>query len=445
MKPDRALLFCELPYGNSLDRFAQIRPLGHAVLLDSGDSYQDHIDVYTAAPVRTCVLNAQNQDLPQALSDLRHQLKAYEVKARPNHPAPGWFGVWSYDLGEITESIRIKRDDSDLPLLWMGFYPALIVSNHRTRQTQLVTLEGFEAQGEQLKAAYLSATPEPPHASPADIAFSLVDEFVGDMPPAVYRQLFSQVQEYICSGDCYQINLAQRFQAPFTGSPWQAYRKLRQQQTAPMGGYIETEQWALLSLSPERFIRCTDRSVEAKPIKGTRPRSADMTMDAQLKYDLQHSDKDRAENLMIVDLLRNDLGRTCEIGSVRVDKLFDIESFSAVHHMVSTITGTLKPDLDVLDLLVGAFPGGSITGAPKRRAMEVIEELEPNGRGLYCGSLLYVDVCGRMDSSILIRSLVARQGMISCSGGGGVVADSTCDAEYQEIQDKIGNLLKSLQ
>jgi len=173
--------------------------------------------------------------------------------------------------------------------------------------------------------------------------------------------------------------------------------------------------------------------------------SADMTLDAQLKYDLQHSDKDRAENLMIVDLLRNDLGRTCEIGSVRVDKLFDIESFSAVHHMVSTITGTLKPDLDVLDLLVGAFPGGSITGAPKRRAMEVIEELEPNGRGLYCGSLLYVDVCGRMDSSILIRSLVAQQGMISCSGGGGVVADSTCDAEYQEIQDKIGNLLKSLQ
>lgn len=422
-----------------MDGFERLRPLGGALLLDSGCGYPDHLDVYTAAPVQLCQMNSPNESLVDALTGLRQQLQAYKVDAAPDHPAPGWFGVWSYDLGELTEAVHIQRADSPLPLMWMGFYPALIVSDHLAQTTRLVCLQEFEDHGRLLEDAVMA--PTVPQAQP----FQLLADFTGNLPDTAYKERFSQVQEYINAGDCYQINLAQCFQAPFSGTAWQAYRKLRASQSAPMGGFLETEQWALLSLSPERFVRCSKGRVETKPIKGTRRRDADELKDCALKQNLQMSEKDRAENLMIVDLLRNDLGRTCEVGSVQVSKLFDVESFSNVHHLVSTVTGQLKPGLDAWDLMAKAFPGGSITGAPKRRAMEIIEQLEPAGREFYCGCLLYVDVCGRMESNILIRSLVAQNGMMRCWGGGGVVADSTCESEYQEIQDKIGNLLKSLQ
>jgi para-aminobenzoate synthetase component 1 len=211
-----------------------------------------------------------------------------------------------------------------------------------------------------------------------------------------------------------------------------------------MGGYLEVEDWALLSISPERFLRSDGYHAETKPIKGTRPRMSDPEADREQFLALENSTKDKAENLMIVDLLRNDLGRTCEVGSVSVSGLFAIESFSNVHHLVSTVSGNLAAPNDPLDLLMHAFPGGSITGAPKHRAMQIIDELEPHCRELYCGSLLYFDVLGRMDSNILIRSLVAKNGVIRCWGGGGVVADSTAPAEFQEIKDKIGNILNSL-
>lgn len=184
--------------------------------------------------------------------------------------------------------------------------------------------------------------------------------------------------------------------------------------------------------------------METKPIKGTRPRSDSPVIDQQNRESLMNSGKDQAENLMIVDLLRNDLGRTCVTGSIKVDKLFAIESFPNVHHMVSTVSGHLKPDTDNLTLLTNAFPGGSITGAPKHRAMEIIAELEAANRGFYCGSLIRVDVLGGMDSNILIRSLVAADGQISCWGGGGIVADSTCEQEFQEIRDKVGIFLSLL-
>lgn len=440
MKGENRLISCDLPYcSNSMDCFERLRPLGSAVLLDSGEGYPDHIDIYTAAPHLIHQLTSQTQGLNDSFAVLRRKLLEYKVDDHLNHPAPGWFGVWSYDLGAITESVMMRRVESTLPLIWMGFYPALIVSDHQLKSTKLVTLPGFEEHAQWLKEAYLGPLP------PSNLPFHLTKAFSGNLPHADYKQRFSRVEDYIHNGDCYQINLAQRFQAPFEGAPWQAYKKLRANQSSPMGGYIEAKEWALLSLSPERFVRCKDGIVDTKPIKGTRPRSEDPAHDQALIQSLLHSEKDRAENLMIVDLLRNDLGRSCKVGSVKVDKLFDIESFSNVHHMVSTITGVLKPDLDALDLLAGAFPGGSITGAPKRRAMEIIEELEPHGREFYCGSLLYLDVCGRMDSNILIRSIVAQDGAMRCWGGGGVVADSTCDAEYQEIQDKIGNLLKTLQ
>ncbi|MEE2731962.1 MAG: aminodeoxychorismate synthase component I [Pseudomonadota bacterium] len=429
------LISQSLPYQpSSLEIYSRVRHLGYGLLLDSGNGYADQLDVITAAPVNAVDLQ-ESGDFAAAIRTIRAQLQVHQ-SACPDAPiAPGWFGVWSYSLGEVTESVRLKR--GQLPFLWMGFYPAIILNDHSRKATQLVYLAGFEQEAMSLRSALETA--------PDSIeTFSLDAPFSGNLNLPDYEQQFRQVQHYIHQGDSYQINLSREFNAPYSGSSWHAYRLLRSEHSAPMGGYLETPDWALLSLSPERFIRSIGGMVETKPIKGTRPRSDDPQVDGNYRADLASSSKDRAENLMIVDLLRNDLGRSCIPGSVKVDQLFAVETFSAVHHLVSTVTGVLDKGVDPLDLLQGAFPGGSVTGAPKRRSMEIIEELEPHSRDFYCGSLLYLDVCGRLDSSILIRSLVAQDSNLRCWGGGGIVADSTCEAEYQEINDKIGKLLKTL-
>ena len=240
------------------------------------------------------------------------------------------------------------------------------------------------------------------------------------------------------------MNYAQRFQAPCAGDPWGAYQALRTACPTPFAGYLAVNSGAILSLSPERFIRVHGGQVETRPIKGTRPRGATPDQDRALAEELLASRKDRAENLMIVDLLRNDLGRSCRTGTVRVPELFALESYPNVHHLVSSVTGELAEGLDAFDLLAGSFPGGSITGAPKIRAMQIIDELEPTRRSIYCGSLLYLDCRGEMDSSICIRTLLVRDGRASCWGGGGIVMDSDWQAEYQESLTKVRVLLETL-
>jgi para-aminobenzoate synthetase component 1 len=200
-----------------------------------------------------------------------------------------------------------------------------------------------------------------------------------------------------------------------------------------------------MSLSPERFMSLHGHRVETSPIKGTRPRHRDPVADDMASMDLRRSEKDRAENLMIVDLLRNDLGRSCIPGSIHVDRLFELQSFPTVHHLVSTISGELREECGAFELLRDSFPGGSITGAPKRRAMEIIAELEPDPRRVYCGSILYISADGRMDSNIAIRTLLCRDEQIYCWGGGGIVADSQWQREYQETYDKVGKFLNALE
>jgi para-aminobenzoate synthetase component 1 len=226
------------------------------------------------------------------------------------------------------------------------------------------------------------------------------------------------------------------------GDSWALYRALRHSNPAPFGAYLNTPFGQLLSASPERFLQVRERQVETRPIKGTRPRDPDPQRDRALAEALLWSEKDRAENLMIVDLLRNDLGKVCQLGSVRVPELFTLESFASVHHLVSTVTGRLAEGFDALDLFAASFPGGSITGAPKRRAMEIIDELEPDRRGPYCGAIGYFGFDGAMDSNIAIRTLIHRQGRVEFSAGGGVVIDSDPQAEYRESFDKAALLLK---
>jgi para-aminobenzoate synthetase component 1 len=275
--------------------------------------------------------------------------------------------------------------------------------------------------------------------------FRLLDRFRADLSIDAYRHGIERIQTYIQAGDCYQVNFTQRFRAGYSGDAWAAYCALREACPTPYAGFVALDDGAIASLSPERFLRLHQGHVETRPIKGTRPRGGDEHSDAEQAQALLASEKDRAENLMIVDLLRNDLGRSCRVGSVRVPELFALESYPNVHHLVSCVTGELADHHDAFDLLAGSFPGGSITGAPKIRAMQIIDELEPTRRAIYCGSLLYIDVRGEMDSSIAIRTLLIRDGQVSCWGGGGIVADSDWQAEYQESIDKVKVLLQTLE
>ncbi len=355
----------------------------------------------------------------------------------------GLLGYLGYEPGNALHGIAHPQADRiSTPGAHIGAYDWCIIQDHLLQRSVLVSLPWVSAATRrELRQRLASAQ----HAS-GDGTFQLQGGFVSGISRDQYRAAFARIQAYIQAGDCYQVNLAQRFEAPCSGDPFAAYRVLREVAAAPFSGYLQlSAQQALLCLSPERFLSLQGQQVETRPIKGTRPRFADADRDLRSARELRESPKDRAENLMIVDLLRNDLGHSCVPGSIRVDQLFALESYPTVHHLVSTIRGELAPDRSPFDLLRDSFPGGSITGAPKRRAMQIIAELEPYSREAYCGSLLYISADGHMDSNIAIRSLVANNGSLRCWGGGGIVADSEADQEYQETYDKVGRFLSTLE
>jgi para-aminobenzoate synthetase component 1 len=363
----------------------------------------------------------------------------------------GALGYFAYDLGRRFERLPNRAEpDINLPEMAVGFYNQAIIFDNVLKLFYLVCPDvdrsTIETLINNLPLTVKSSTKE---------SFQLTDSWQANMNKASYIEKFNQVQEYLLSGDCYQINLAQRFTAQYQGDEFEAYLALREANEAPFSAFIRLDNAAILSVSPERFLQCSQGKVQSKPIKGTMPRSTNKTQDARNAEILKHSTKDNSENLMIVDLLRNDMSRSCKAGTVKVPELFAIESFPAVHHLVSTVEGELSHDKHSTDLLRGAFPGGSITGAPKIRAMEIIEELEPHRRSVYCGSIGYISNCGNMDTSITIRTLIcqneSRLGQestqtraIHCWAGGGLVADSTAESEYQETFDKVNCILPVL-
>jgi len=274
----------------------------------------------------------------------------------------------------------------------------------------------------------------PPRHSPLDDAEAPPSNF----DPDAYKRAVQRVRDYIVAGDVYQVNLSQRFSLPLAGDPFDAYLRLRGRNPAPFAAYISMPEARVLSASPERFLSFdpATRRVQTRPIKGTRPRGRTPGEDEGLAAELLASAKDRAENVMIVDLERNDLGRVAVIGSVRVTELAAPETLPTVFHLTSTVEATLRDDRDLVDLLLAAFPGGSITGAPKIRAMEIIDELEPMARGVYTGAIGYIGFDGRMDLNIAIRTIVVKGGMAYFQAGGGIVADSDPEMEYQETLHK---------
>ena len=350
----------------------------------------------------------------------------------------GALGLFGYDLGRRFERLPVQAAaDIAVPDMAVGIYDWALLRNVASGDWQLVHW-GDEA-GLAKRLAWL----EQQQAKPAP-AFALQGSWQSNMSRAEYGEKFARIQAYLAAGDCYQINLTQRFSAPYQGDEFQAYCLLAAANKAPFSAFIRLPDSALLSLSPERFLLLDGRHIETKPIKGTRPRHPDPATDRQVALELAQADKDRSENLMIVDLLRNDIGRVSRPGSVSVPHLFSVESFPAVHHLVSTIHGELDARWQGVDLLRACFPGGSITGAPKIRAMEIIEELEPQRRNAYCGSIGYLSQHGRMDTSICIRTLIAEAGRLHCWAGGGIIADSDADSEYQETYDKVARILPPL-
>jgi para-aminobenzoate synthetase component I len=450
------LLRTELPYhADSAALFEIVADLPWAAFLDSGGHHlmQSRYDIIAAEPHTTLVTRGKLTEIRGDAIELSREdplvlLRGHldiDAAARSDLPFTGGaLGYFSYDLGRRFERLpAVAMDDEKMPEMAVGIYDWAVVVDHLDRRSWLVgqgRCVDTHVRWNELVARFSS-----PPAERARVPFRITAPLVSSLSRESYAAAFRRVLDYIHAGDCYQINLAQRFAAPAAGDPWLAYQALRIINPAPYAAYLNTPHGQVLSASPERFLKLEDRRVETKPIKGTRARAGHPRVDAALAAELKASEKDRAENVMIVDLLRNDLSKNCEPGSVRVPKLFDVESFATVHHLVSTVTGTLRQGRDALDLMRGSFPGGSITGAPKLRAMQIIEELEPQRRGVYCGAIGYIGCDGSMDLNIAIRTLVFTGGAIRFWAGGGIVADSRLEDEYQETFDKAAAMLKLLQ
>jgi len=446
---------------NACHYFETIRHLSMPLLLDSSRpaSHFGRYDIAMAEPLAVIThkdgvtkveqnntTKTTNLDPFSLIGQLQSELLVDTSKLSQAQGIPftgGAAGLFGFDLGRSIEVIpSTAAADIAMEDLCIGIYPWAIITDHELRSSYLVS-QLNELSTEALKADILLAKPAQAKE------FALESDFVSNMTREQYAEKFYRVIDYIHAGDCYQVCLAQRFDAPYKGNPWAAYKQLRQVSPTPFSAYMETPEGALLSLSPERFLKVDNCKVETKPIKGTRPRGKTDTEDQQLIKELAASPKDRSENVMIVDLLRNDISKHCLPFSVKVPSLFAIETYSNVHHLVTTVTGELESSEQILPLLKGAFPGGSITGAPKLRAMEIIEELEPHRRNGFTGSIGYISSNGRMDTNICIRTLVTNAkgdggGHIYCWAGGGLIADSECDSEYQETFDKVDNLLNGL-
>ena len=447
----------ELPYfEDSAALFMPWADSSWAVFLDSGfpHSRQGRFDIIAADPFRTLItkgnsteINAGGNSRLSAEDPFRLLKEALGETVETDSELPfygGAIGYFAYDLARRLEKLpSLAADEEHIPDMIVGIYDWAVVVDHQKRRSWLV--------GGGRDPATLARWPHLCHSfSQIPIinwpreGFSVINAAQSNMDRATYTEAFQRIQHYIREGDCYQVNLAQRIQAECRGSPWTAYETLRHINPAPFSAFLNFPLVQVLSSSPERFLKVSGGTVETKPIKGTRPRSPNPEEDMYSLQALQESLKDRAENLMIVDLLRNDIGKNCQPGSVHVPHLFASESFTTVHHLVSTVRGTLAAGHHALDLLRDCFPGGSITGAPKIRSMEIIEELEPHRRGVYCGSIGYIGYDGNMDSNIAIRTLVHSENSIRFWAGGGIVVDSDPEREYQECYHKAAAMLTLL-
>lgn len=405
-------------------------------------------------------LTAQTNDTRNPFGLLREKLSSFALPAsKSGHPpfTGGAAGFFGYDLARHLEQLPPARapyaiNDQNLPTMALGFYDTVIAFDMLHERAHILS-NGLperdptaRANRARSRAARLRARISTASLTPAPIADPQPHAMSANFTRAGYVKAVSRIIDYIRAGDIFQANLTQRFETALdkTDTAYDLYLRLRDHSPAPFSSFFNFGSGTLVSSSPERFLFCQDCHVETKPIKGTRPRGVSKADDKRFAAELIASEKDRAENVMIVDLLRNDLSRVCADHTVIVEKLCALESFANVHHLVSTVQGTLRPGMTHLDLLTNAFPGGSITGAPKLRAMEIIAELEPTTRGPYCGAIGYLSFDGTMDTSIAIRTMVISGNRVTFQAGGGITAASNPSAEYEESLTKTRGMMQAL-
>jgi len=390
---------------------------------------------------------------------LENLLKTYRLDS-DSYPVPfvgGAVGYLSYDLGHFIEQLPSNAlDDLELPECYLGFYDLILAHDNLQGKTYIVStgfpeldeaerLERASQRFSQVKEMLAEASnpvKETPlattSASPQPVSLK------GGFTHQEYIEAVEKARQYIIAGDIFEVNISQRFEAELPVTPYGLYQRLRQINPAPFAGYLGFDDVSIVSASPERFLRIQGDWVETRPIKGTRPRGMTPEEDEVLAKELLNSIKDRAENMMIVDLERNDLGRVCRFGTVRVTELAILEVYPTVFHLTSTVVGRLREDKNCIDLLKATFPGGSITGAPKIRSMEIIDELEPTRRGAYTGAIGYLGFNGDIDLNITIRTFIIKEGKAYFQVGGAVVYDSDPESEYQETLHKARALVNAL-
>jgi para-aminobenzoate synthetase component 1 len=465
--------------------FRRLSVLPHVVFFDSAMRHPTlgRYSFIAADPVEWITAPADGSDALRdfglriadcGLTGVENDPARYNPQSAIHHPQfclppfqGGWAGMFGYELGRGLERVPPAAiDEFQLPALAVGLYDVVVAFDHQQNSSWLISQglpERDPAERRERAAARLAKFRErlsrssasrgqclaqhnvlggnslaPQFAVPG--ANGLTSNFSGE----AYRQATRRAIDFIRAGDIFQVNLSQRLLHAATAPSVELYCRLRQRNPAPFAGYLDGGEWQVASASPERFIRVDGGHVETRPIKGTRGRSRRPEADFYSAEELRGSEKDRAENVMIVDLLRNDLSRTCRPESVRVSQLCGLETYEYVQHLVSVVEGRLRDDCTPLDLLRTSFPGGSVTGAPKIRAMQIIAELEPTARGAYCGSLGYISLDGRMDTSILIRTVTAARGWWQLPVGGAIVAQSNPREEYDETWHKAAGMLRAL-
>lgn len=447
--------------------FRQLANRPHCLFLDSAMRHEElgRYSFIACDPFEFITAPADGRD---ALASLQPPLSRFAAEPLPELPPfqGGIAGLFSYDLNRSLERLpRPQHDEFNVPAVAVGLYDIVLAFDHAQDRAWIVSQgwpETDVARRTDRAASRLaqlehwltnsadgtSASSVVQRVSPNELARYLPTDrdpaLVSNFSKPTYMSMIEHAIDYIHAGDVFQVNLSQRMVYPARDDASVLYLRLRDRNPATFAAYFDLGDFQIVSASPERFVQVRDRQVEARPIKGTRQRTALPEADLFAADDLRQSEKDRAENVMIVDLLRNDMSRVCRADSVCVTQLCELEVYEYVQHLVSSIRGELADGKNALDLLRAAFPGGSITGAPKVRAMEIIAELEPTARGPYCGSLGYVGFDGSMDLSILIRTITAGRGWWQFPVGGGIVAQSNPQQEYEETWHKATGMLKAL-
>lgn len=442
----------ETPY-DSNQLFLQVSNEKHTMFLDSS-KIDDHLGRYSiivcnprhvlenknnATYLDKQILNGQDP-----FDHLQNLLDRYPKDYKSHLPfIGGCVGFLSYDLKQHIEKLPITTiDDMDMPDMFFGVYDGAIVVDHEENKVYLTDAELDDYGQERIDA--LKELLEKPQVTVDLIKHAQAAEIKSNFEHPAYLQAIEDVRAYIRSGDIYQVNMTQRFEADLRDEPVALYEKLRMMNPAPFSSYIDYGSGHICSSSPERFISVRNQKIETRPIKGTMPRSKDPIEDEANKNQLINSEKDQSELLMIVDLERNDLSRIAKTGSVKVTELFKLETYETVFHLVATVQAEIDSKYAIKDVLKATFPGGSITGAPKIRAMEVIDELEPTARGLYTGSIGYIDFNKDMDLNIVIRTFILENNKAYFQAGGGIVWDSDPQLEYEESLAKAFALKKTL-